>query len=136
MNVEAMISAVQKELGVGVDGHAGPQTWQAIYLRVTGKKPVAGEMPKLPAAATQGVDARSEKTIATLQPEVRPYARALVLRAASAGISIKVISGLRTYAEQNALYAQGRTEPGRVVTNARGGYSNHNFGIAFDIGVL
>jgi len=136
MNTEAMIRAVQKELGVGVDGHAGPQTWQAIYLRVTGKKPVAGETPKLPPAATQGVDARSEKTIATLQPEVRPYARALVMKAAAMGITIKVISGLRTYAEQNALYAQGRTKPGRVVTNARGGYSNHNFGIAFDIGVF
>jgi len=136
MNTEAMIRAVQKELGIGVDGHAGPQTWQAIYLRVTGKKQVAGETPKLPPGASQGVDPRSEKAIATLQPEVRPYARALVLRAASAGITIKVISGLRTYDEQNALYAQGRSKPGRVVTNARGGYSNHNFGIAFDIGIF
>ncbi len=136
MNTEEMIRAVQKEVGVGVDGHAGPQTWEAIYLRVTGKKPVAGASPKLPPAATQGVDARSEKVIATLQPEVRPYARALILKAASMGITIKAISGLRTYDEQNALYAQGRTKSGRVVTNARGGFSNHNFGIAFDIGVF
>ena len=57
-------------------------------------------------------------------------------KAARNGIQIKVISGLRTYAEQNALYAQGRTLPGRTVTNARGGYSNHNFGIAFDVGVF
>lgn len=82
------------------------------------------------------MDARSETTIATLQPEVRSYARALVLKAAAVGITIKVISGLRTYAEQDALYAKGRTKPGSVVTNARGGYSNHNFGIAFDIGVF
>ena len=136
MNIEEMIRAVQKELGVGVDGRAGPETWEAIYLRVTGKRPVAGTTPKLPPAATQGVDARSEKTIATLQPEVRPYARALVLKAAAAGITIKVISGLRTYDEQNALHAQGRSKPGRIVTNARGGYSNHNFGIAFDIGIF
>lgn len=39
---------------------------------------------------------------------------------------------LRTYAEQNALYAQGRTTPGPRVTNARGGYSYHNFGLAVD----
>ena len=136
MNTEDMVRAVQKELGIGVDGKAGPKTWEAIYLRVTGKKPVAGEMPKLPPAATQGVDARSEKTISSLQPEVRPYGRALVLKAAAAGITIKVISGLRTYGEQNALYAQGRSKPGRIVTNARGGYSNHNFGIAFDIGIF
>lgn len=40
------------------------------------------------------------------------------------------------YAEQDALYAKGRTAPGPKVTNARAGYSNHNFGIAFDIGVF
>lgn len=40
---------------------------------------------------------------------------------------------LRTYAEQNALYAQGRTAPGPVVTQARGGRSYHNFGLAIDI---
>lgn len=45
-------------------------------------------------------------------------------------------SGLRTYEEQNALYAQGRTAPGNKVTNAKGGFSNHNFGIAFDIGIF
>ena len=37
---------------------------------------------------------------------------------------------------KNALYEQGRSKAGRIVTNARGGYSNHNFGIAFDIGVF
>lgn len=82
------------------------------------------------------VDERSEKTIATLQPEVAPYARLLVSRAANAGIEIKIIGGTRTYAEQDALFAQGRTKPGRRVTNAKGGESNHNFGIAFDIGVF
>lgn len=63
-------------------------------------------------------------------------ARALVQKAAANGIQIKVLSGLRSYAEQDALYAQGRTASGNVVTNARGGYSNHNFGIAFDVGVF
>jgi peptidoglycan LD-endopeptidase CwlK len=82
------------------------------------------------------VDDRSEKAIATLLPQVQPYARALVRKAAHHGITIKVISGLRTYEEQNELFAQGRTKPGRIVTNARGGFSNHNFGIAFDVGVF
>lgn len=40
---------------------------------------------------------------------------------------------LRTFGEQNALYAQGRTKPGKIVTNARGGQSFHNFGLAIDI---
>jgi peptidoglycan L-alanyl-D-glutamate endopeptidase CwlK len=47
-----------------------------------------------------------------------------------------VVSGFRTYAEQDSLYAQGRTAPGSIVTHARAGYSNHNFGIAFDVGVF
>jgi peptidoglycan L-alanyl-D-glutamate endopeptidase CwlK len=42
------------------------------------------------------------------------------------------ISGVRTHAEQQALYAKGRTTPGKIVTNARPGYSMHNFGLAID----
>jgi peptidoglycan LD-endopeptidase CwlK len=26
-----------------------------------------------------------------------------------------------------------RTAPGKIVTNAKGGYSNHNFGLAVDV---
>lgn len=40
---------------------------------------------------------------------------------------------LRTVEEQDALYAKGRTAPGKIVTKARGGSSMHNFGIAIDI---
>jgi peptidoglycan L-alanyl-D-glutamate endopeptidase CwlK len=131
MNIEPVVRAVQRELGIEADGKAGPQTWEAIYRRIVPGRTA----PAVRAALAQQVDDRSERVIATLLPEVQPYARTLVLQAASAGITIKVISGLRTYDEQNALYAKGRTAPGPVVTNARGGYSNHNFGIAFDIGV-
>ncbi|HMN20159.1 MAG TPA: M15 family metallopeptidase [Ottowia sp.] len=132
MRIDEMIAAVQGVLGVTVDGKAGPETWGAIYARLV-RKHIDGVDP---AEAIAEVDSRSEKSIATLQPEVRPMARALVQRARASGITIKVISGLRSYAEQDALYAQGRSAPGPVVTNARAGYSNHNFGIAFDIGVF
>jgi peptidoglycan L-alanyl-D-glutamate endopeptidase CwlK len=40
---------------------------------------------------------------------------------------------LRTFAEQDALFAQGRSKPGKVVTNAKGGQSYHNYGLAIDI---
>lgn len=147
MNIDAIIRAVQKELGIGVDGKAGPETWGAIYKKIvpggaggggntSGGGSSSGGTGRLPAAFREKVDPRSEGVIATLHASVQPYARALVLKAAADGITIKVISGLRTYAEQEALYAKGRTKPGPRVTNARGGYSNHNFGIAFDIGVF
>ena len=43
---------------------------------------------------------------------------------------------LRTFAEQDELYAKGRTKPGRKVTNAKGGQSYHNYGLAVDIVLL
>lgn len=49
------------------------------------------------------------------------------------GIYVGVAQAMRTIAEQNALYAQGRTKPGAIVTNARGGQSNHNYGVAVDL---
>ncbi|MCK9372612.1 MAG: M15 family metallopeptidase [Sulfuricurvum sp.] len=127
MKTDEMISAIQTKLGIQVDGRAGPETWGAIYTHIVG-------LPLETAVDT--VDARSEKSIVTLLPEVQPLARALVHKAAFSGIQIKILSGLRTYAEQEELYARGRTKPGNKVTNARGGHSNHNFAIAFDIGVF
>ena len=46
------------------------------------------------------------------------------------------MQGLRTIDYQNELYAQGRTKPGKKVTNARGGKSYHNYGLAFDFAIL
>lgn len=132
MKIEELISAVQKKLGIEVDGRAGPETWGAIYAHIVKAK--IGGVP--PAEAIDEVDPRSEKTIATLLPEVQPIARTLVQKAALGGIRIKIISGLRSYEEQDALYAQGRTALGPIVTKVRGGHSNHNFGIAFDVGVF
>lgn len=133
MKIEDMIRAVQRKLGVESDGQAGPQTWGAIYqaiVRPESEPRVAFTGPR------DQANERSERVISTLLPHVRPYARALYFQALEKGITINVISGTRTWEEQNRLYAKGRTQPGAKVTNARGGYSNHNFGIAFDIGVF
>ena len=43
---------------------------------------------------------------------------------------------LRSFKEQNDLYAIGRTKPGKRVTNAKGGQSYHNYGLALDIVLL
>ncbi len=43
------------------------------------------------------------------------------------GIEFIVTCTYRSNKEQNTLYAQGRTTPGKIVTNARGGQSEHNF---------
>jgi len=81
-------------------------------------------------------DARTESNINTLLPAAQAKAREFMTSCLAAGIPLKIICGTRTYEEQDALYAQGRTEAGPIVTNARGGYSWHNFGIAWDIGIF
>jgi peptidoglycan LD-endopeptidase CwlK len=48
-------------------------------------------------------------------------------------IKLRVTQGLRTFEEQDALYAQGRTATGTIVTNAKGGQSYHNYGLAIDV---
>ena len=48
------------------------------------------------------------------------------------GHPMKIASSYRTWAEQDALYAKGRTKPGSIVTNARGGESWHNYKVAVD----
>lgn len=50
------------------------------------------------------------------------------------GLNIAIGECLRTVAEQDALYAQGRTKPGKIVTNAKGSShsSQHQWGISFD----
>ena len=80
-------------------------------------------------------DERTESNIATLHPNAQEAARRFMAAVIPAmepeGVTVKIISGTRTYAEQDALFAK---RP--KVTNARGGYSNHNFGIAWDIGLF
>ena len=46
--------------------------------------------------------------------------------------TIKIISVLRTWNEQDRLYSQGREDAGKIVTNAQAGESYHNYGLAID----
>lgn len=86
---------------------------------------------------TRVFDSRSESNILTLSLKAQREARLFLRRVRDGGINARIISGTRTYAQQNALYRQGRFgNPGPIVTNARGGFSNHNFGIAWDIGIF
>lgn len=135
MNLDQTIRSVQAALGVEADGKPGPQTWGAIHAFVVDKKSATKVKGMGDTLILKGdpVDSRSEKNIATLLPMVRPYARALVNSAASAGIIVKVISGTRTLAEQAELFE--KFKAGGPLA-APPGRSNHNYGIAFDVGVF
>lgn len=68
-----------------------------------------------------------------LNPIVRHYGKLLVDKAYKAGVAVCITQTVRTTAEQNALYRQGRYgNPGKIVTNVQGGYSFHNHGLAID----
>ncbi len=76
-------------------------------------------------------DNRTELCIMSLIPAAQVKAREFMSAVKEQPLTYRIISGTRTYAEQDALFAK---RP--KVTNARGGQSNHNFGIAWDIGIF
>jgi len=119
-------------------------------LRRSTPKPVpasapAEKKPVTPAPSNVTVDLsvldeRSIKNVATLHARVQPifcnWIAECQIMAKAHGYEYKAICGNRTWEEQAKIYAQGRTAPGKIVTNAKPGYSNHNFGIAVDMGVF
>lgn len=76
---------------------------------------------------------RNAAAIAPLFPPLIIAANNFIADCAKERVNILITQGLRTWQQQDALYAQGRTAPGKIVTRARGWQSYHNFGLAFDI---
>jgi len=79
------------------------------------------------------MDSISETRLQQVNPVLSEKIHTLATMLELEGIIFRVTQGLRTWAEQAALYAQGRTTPGNIVTNAPPGYSYHQFGLAVDV---
>ncbi len=79
------------------------------------------------------VNSASTKRLEKIHPELARRILQVIEAMQKRGVVVEVVEGLRTIAEQNALYAQGRTRPGPIVTRARGGKSFHNYAIAVDL---
>ena len=113
----------------GLDGIWGPKTDGAVDAFENETEALARQVGTF--------DRTSERHIRTLQPRAQEQARRFMAAVLAAGMPIRLISGTRTYAQQNALYSKGRFgNPPPQVTKARGGHSNHNFGLAWDVGVF
>lgn len=85
------------------------------------------------------MDTRSLNNLNTLHPTFKPVAVQAWTQAQAwmpDNVNIIVIQGLRSFEESDALYAQGRTKPGPIVTNAPAGESYHNYGLAFDFAMV
>ncbi|GGG08367.1 M15 family metallopeptidase [Paenibacillus abyssi] len=70
--------------------------------------------------------------VTELHPTVLAKKNELVAETRKIGITIMITDGFRSHEEQNIIYEQGRTAIGQIVTNARGGESYHNYGLAID----
>ncbi len=82
------------------------------------------------------MDKVTQQRIATLHPLVRDEVTKIIQEIdtqLTGRATVRITQALRTFAEQNKLYAQGRTSKGPKVTNAKGGQSIHNYGFAVDI---
>lgn len=75
----------------------------------------------------------SKKRLLAVHPELAYRVRLVIDTLEFMKHQFEVVQGLRTFAEQDALFAKGRTKPGPIVTRARGGQSNHNYGMAVDL---
>lgn len=81
------------------------------------------------------IDTSTQQRIQLLHPKLRDEVTTLINQAntnLTKHSHVRIVQGLRTFAEQDALYAQGRTTAGKKVTQAKGGQSYHNYGVALD----
>lgn len=85
------------------------------------------------------IDTKTLERIGLLHPKLRDEAYLIyeeISKELSGASGCRFTSTLRTFAEQNELYAKGRSKSGGIVTNAKGGFSYHNYGLAIDIVLL
>lgn len=147
---QLQLALIAKGYSLVADGSFGPKTEQAVKDfqsksgivadGIVGSVTLGHLNSKVEISSITDFDERTNKYLATLDPKAQKIFKPFIVEAkqiaAAMGYEYKAISGNRTWAEQDELYAQGRTKPGPRVTKARGGSSNHNFKIALDFGVF
>jgi len=146
---ERAVRTFQRAKRLEVDGKVGPITWAALFkakkrkalpAKPVSRLPVPVSTPAPPASIPNRTAQRNKQSLSRLHPILAIRGRCMIELCAHAGIPLLVTQGLRTWKEQDKLYAKGRTVApiGKKhrVTNAKGGSSFHNFGLAFDTVVL
>lgn len=156
------VAHVQRLLGITADEKFGGGTEEAVagfqarkgmqidpgYLGKVGRFTLAAieqaaTLPPIPVAAGDAGAFDPGGLLDGVHPELRRRVLGVVAALAARGMRLRVNDGMRTFAEQDKLYRKGRHLVGGewvcakpkcrdTVTNARGGYSNHNYGLAVD----
>jgi hypothetical protein len=116
----------QRRYGLRADGVAGPATLDKaedlLARHTAGTIASSGYVPEPQAGA-----AANQPRLSRVHPTLALRAMQVINAASAAGFVLVVTQGLRSFAEQDALFRQ---RP--PVTRARGGQSMHNYGLAVD----
>ncbi|HEX5726790.1 MAG TPA: M15 family metallopeptidase [Longimicrobiaceae bacterium] len=156
------VAHVQRLLGVGADGKFGDKTAGAVadfqrrkgmqidpgFLGKVGRFTLTAleqevALPPIVVAPDGAGNFDPAGHLEKVHPELKKRMLAVVAALAARGMQMRITDGRRTFAEQDALFRKGRhVVDGRLVcikkgcagtvTNARGGMSNHNYGLAID----
>lgn len=94
-----------------------------------------GVLPRAPRPTIAAVAALAPLPLPeSIDPDFEAQVERCFLPVAEAyGYDLRITSAYRTKEEQDAVFRQGRTENGHVVTEVEGGRSLHNFGLAVDV---
>lgn len=141
------VAFAQLRLGVFDDGGFGQITNRAVTAfqqseGITVEAGNEGKVDQLTLAALERVNAdtltsldkidkRNKKV--HLHPKFRKKLATFAETLAARGMDVLITDGFRSFAEQDRLFEQGRSTPGDIVTGSRGGFSNHNYGLAVDM---
>lgn len=115
------VTRFQSVNGLQMNGIVDPRTRQQLFN------------PNPPDDFSQRL---TSKSLTSLDPYVASLAREFLKLCTENGLPVTILVAFRSWNDQDALYAQGRTAPGNVVTDAMGGDSFHNWGLAFDCAPL
>ncbi len=141
------VAQVQLLLGVFDDGKFGQNTRGAVvaFQQSQGPDVSAEEAGKVGPTTLTALETANEQILKSvgkidkrnkkvhLHPAFRKKLAAVAEALASRGMEALITDGFRSFAEQDLLFAKGRSAPGPKVTDARGGLSNHNYGVAVDM---
>lgn len=139
MRIQNKLNYLNFILGTA-DGIYGPKTTNAVsrFQSVNGLKVNGIVVPRTRQQLfnpnpSDNYDTRPSSTsLNALNSYVASLARNFLNLCSTSGLNIQILVTFRSWDEQDALYAQGRTTPGAIVTDAMGGDSYHNWGLAFD----
>lgn len=133
--IQNKLNSIHFNVGIP-DGIYGPKTANAVtrFQSVNGLKQSGVVDPRTrqqlfnPNPPDDYSKRPTLKSLTSLNPYVATLARKFLGMCKADGLDVAVLVAFRSWNDQDALYAQGRTKPGTIVTDAMGGDSYHNWG--------